>query len=109
MLDLRLIREQPEQVKTAIASLFTDAPIDEIIAVDERRRTVLTEVEQLKAKNIAGHVFSVNSHQGFFLRRNVAFDQGEMLVVVNVSVIDDGLKLAAHTGRQGRAGGFVHE
>src|SRR6478736_6992473 len=54
MLDLRLIREQPEQVKMAIASLFTEAPIDEIIAVDERRRTVLIEVEQLKAKRNEG-------------------------------------------------------
>jgi len=54
MLDLRLIREQPEQVKTAIASLFTEAPIDEIIATDERRRMVLTEVEQLKAQRNEG-------------------------------------------------------
>jgi seryl-tRNA synthetase len=54
MLDLRLIREQPEQVKTAIASLFTEAPIDEIIAADEQRRSVLTEVEQLKAQRNEG-------------------------------------------------------
>src|SRR6478736_10135115 len=54
MLDLRLIREQPEQVKAAVASLFTEAPIDEIIATDERRRSVLTEVEQLKAERNEG-------------------------------------------------------
>jgi seryl-tRNA synthetase len=50
MLDLRLIRENPEQVKAAIATTFTDAPIDEILALDERRRRLLGEVEALKAE-----------------------------------------------------------
>ncbi|MFN8664162.1 MAG: serine--tRNA ligase [Thermomicrobiales bacterium] len=50
MLDLRLIRENPEAVKAAIATTFTDAPIDEIVAADERRRTLLSEVETLKAE-----------------------------------------------------------
>ena len=50
MLDLRLIREDPERVKAAIATTFTEAPIDEIVALDERRRALLTEVESLKAE-----------------------------------------------------------
>src|SRR6478735_8199796 len=54
MLDLRLIRENPEAVKAAIATLYTEAPIDEIIAVDERRRALLTEVETLKAERNEG-------------------------------------------------------
>jgi len=54
VLDLRLIREDPEGVKAAIASTFTEAPIDQIIAADERRRTLLTEVEALKAELNAG-------------------------------------------------------
>ena len=50
MLDLRLIREDPERVKSAVATTFTEAPIDEIVALDERRRVLLTEVESLKAE-----------------------------------------------------------
>jgi seryl-tRNA synthetase len=54
MLDLRLIREQPDFVKAEIAKLNTTAPIDEIVALDERRRSMLTEVEALKAQLNAG-------------------------------------------------------
>jgi len=54
MLDLRLIREQPDFVKAEIAKLNTTAPIDEILALDERRRSMLTEVETLKAQLNAG-------------------------------------------------------
>jgi seryl-tRNA synthetase len=54
VLDLRLIRDDPERVKAAMASTYTDAPIDDIIATDERRRSLLTEVEGLKAELNAG-------------------------------------------------------
>ncbi len=50
MLDLRLIREHPEQVKAAVATTYTEAPIDEIVALDGRRRALLSEVETLKAE-----------------------------------------------------------
>jgi seryl-tRNA synthetase len=50
MLDLRLIRENPDHVKAAIATTYTEAPIDEILALDSRRRALLTEVELLKAE-----------------------------------------------------------
>ena len=50
MLDLRLIREDPERVKAVIATTYTEAPLDEIVALDERRRALLTDVESLKAE-----------------------------------------------------------
>ncbi|MCC7024855.1 MAG: serine--tRNA ligase [Thermomicrobiales bacterium] len=50
MLDLRLIREEPERVKAAIATTYTEAPIDEILVLDERRRALLAEVEARKAE-----------------------------------------------------------
>ena len=50
MLDLRLIREDPERVKAAIATTYMEAPLDEIVALDERRRALLTDVESLKAE-----------------------------------------------------------
>jgi seryl-tRNA synthetase len=54
MLDLRLIRDDPEGVKAAIATLYTTAPIDEILELDNQRRAKLTEVEQLKAQRNEG-------------------------------------------------------
>lgn len=54
MIDLKIIRDQPDMVREALASLFTSAPIDEILALDESRRQVVTEVESLKAKRNDG-------------------------------------------------------
>jgi seryl-tRNA synthetase len=53
MLDINLIRERPDIVKTAMADLHTEAPIDEILALDARRRELLTEVEALRAERNA--------------------------------------------------------
>ncbi|NIQ81082.1 MAG: serine--tRNA ligase, partial [Anaerolineae bacterium] len=44
MLDLTLIREHPDFVKAEIAKLNTEAPIDEIVELDQQRRSLLTEV-----------------------------------------------------------------
>jgi seryl-tRNA synthetase len=54
MLDLRFIRENPDQVRDAIRRLNTEAPIDEILQLDEQRRALLTQVEELKARRNAG-------------------------------------------------------
>ena len=54
MLDLRLIRERTEFVKAEIAKLHATAPIDEIVALDERRRSLTQEVEALRAELNAG-------------------------------------------------------
>ncbi len=50
MIDLNLIREQPALVKEAMAKLYAEAPIDEILALDARRRALLVEVETLRAE-----------------------------------------------------------
>ncbi len=50
MIDLRLIRDTPDEVRAAIATLQLTAPIDEILALDEERRSLLGEVEQLRAR-----------------------------------------------------------
>lgn len=54
MLDIRLIREEPERVRQAMEALNTTAPIDEIIALDERRRDLVNQVEQMKARRNEG-------------------------------------------------------
>ncbi len=51
MIDLALIREHPDQVREAMRVLrATDAPIDEILALDSRRRELLVTVEALRAE-----------------------------------------------------------
>lgn len=49
MLDLAFIREHPDEVKEALRKLNTTAPIDEILEADRQRRTLLQEVESLRA------------------------------------------------------------
>jgi seryl-tRNA synthetase len=50
MLDITFIREKPDLVKAAMVDLNVEAPIDEILSLDERRRGILTEVEALRAQ-----------------------------------------------------------
>ncbi len=49
MLDIRLIRKDPDFVRKQLERLYTDTPLDELIALDTQRRSVLVEVEDLKA------------------------------------------------------------
>ncbi len=48
MIDINLIREDPEWVKAQIAKLNDSAPIDEIVALDEQRRDLILQVEALR-------------------------------------------------------------
>jgi seryl-tRNA synthetase len=50
MLDIRLLREDPDVVRRALALRNTEAPLDEAIAADAERLTVLQEVEGLRAE-----------------------------------------------------------
>jgi seryl-tRNA synthetase len=51
MLDIRLIRTDPDLVRQGIAKRGQDASmVDSLLAADERRRGLLTEVESLKAE-----------------------------------------------------------
>jgi len=53
MLDLKRIRNNPEEIKKALKNRgedFNDSTIDEIITLDEKRRNILVEVENLKNK-----------------------------------------------------------
>lgn len=54
MLDLNLIRENPDLIRTALRNRQMDAsPVDDILQLDEKRRALLTEVEKLKAERNA--------------------------------------------------------
>jgi len=49
MLSLQFIRQNPDIVREALAKRHTEAPIGEILALDEQRRRLLLESETLRA------------------------------------------------------------
>ncbi len=53
MLDIRRIRQNPEEVKAGLERRHANADIDGLLAKDEERRNLLLEVEQKKAKRNA--------------------------------------------------------
>ena len=48
MLDIRKIRQDPALVREALRRLHAEAPIDEILELDSRRREILQELEGLR-------------------------------------------------------------
>ena len=50
MLDLQLIREQPELVRAALARRGIEPPLDAVLRLDGERRGLLVEAETLKAE-----------------------------------------------------------
>ncbi len=56
MIDLKLLRENPEMVRTAIArKKFKDVDLDAILAFDARRRQVISETENARAQQNAAN------------------------------------------------------
>ncbi len=53
MIDLTYIRDHTDEVRAAMATLNADAPIDEILSLDERRRALLAEAEAYRARRNA--------------------------------------------------------
>jgi seryl-tRNA synthetase len=53
MLDLKLIRSDPERVKAALARRAAAEPLDELLALDARRRELLPEIEGAQAERKA--------------------------------------------------------
>ncbi len=50
MLDIRWVRENPDSVRQMLENRGTTFPLDDLILLDERRRRLLTEVEELKTR-----------------------------------------------------------
>lgn len=78
MLDLNLIRQEPDKVKEAVARRNDKAPIDEILANDERRRQLILEVEELRrqrnesSKQIGRWMGSLKKMEGDLQRAEAA-------------------------------------
>jgi seryl-tRNA synthetase len=54
MLDINVIRENPARVKELCLQKNVDVPIESILELDDARRTLIGEVEELKARRNAG-------------------------------------------------------
>ena len=50
MLDIRKIRENPDEVKKALLKRNYEADFDVLLKLDEQRKQLITEVEQMKAQ-----------------------------------------------------------
>jgi seryl-tRNA synthetase len=50
MLDLKLIRSDPERVKAALARRGAEESVDAVLALDQRRRELLPEIESAQAE-----------------------------------------------------------
>jgi seryl-tRNA synthetase len=50
MLDIHLLREDPDRVRREIAKLHVEAPLEEAIRLDERRRQLVAEGDGLKKR-----------------------------------------------------------
>ena len=49
MLDIKLIRENPDQVRAALQTRLSPVDISAVLELDERRRAAITEADQLKS------------------------------------------------------------
>ena len=50
MLDAKYIRANPEKVSEGLAKRKSQVNLDEFLALDQKRREIIQEVEQLKGK-----------------------------------------------------------
>ncbi len=64
MLDLRLIRSDPERVKTALARRGAAEQVDELLALDARRRELLPRIEgaQAERKTLSKQIGEAKQH-----------------------------------------------
>ena len=74
MIDLRLIREDPDAVRAALARRGIEPRIDEIHELDERRRQIQTELDELRAtqKQESGRVRDVSGDERAALLERMA-------------------------------------
>ena len=50
MLDVKFIRENPDLVKQAVRKKRLEFGVDEFLVLDENKRKLMAEVEELRAK-----------------------------------------------------------
>ena len=92
MIDINLIRENPEWVKEQIAKRNDTAPIDEILAADTRRREILQEVEELRrqrndsSKQIGRWMGSLKKMEARLRQAEAGQDVGQPVAILRTQV-----------------------
>lgn len=65
MFDIRLIRNEPERARQAMARRRAEVNIDGVLEIDARRRSAIYEMEQLRARqNKAGEAIAARKRSG---------------------------------------------
>ncbi|MEC8189883.1 MAG: serine--tRNA ligase [Verrucomicrobiota bacterium] len=64
MIDIKLLREQPELIRAAVAHKKFTCDIDAVLTLDQLRRTKITEAEQARAKQKAANQDMVGLAKG---------------------------------------------
>ena len=87
MLDIRFVRENPEAVKENIKKKFQDDKlplVDEVIALDEEKRSVQKQADELRAnrnklsKEIGNLMAQGKKEEGMALREQVKAQADEL-------------------------------
>jgi seryl-tRNA synthetase len=83
MLDIKMIRQSPERVRKALEDRGAGVDLETFLALEEQRRTLLQEVEGLKARR--------NQASGEVARRKRAGEDASELIA-ELSVLSDRIK-----------------
>jgi len=76
MLDIKFIRENPELVKETVKNKKGRVDIDQLLQIDEQRRSLITKIEDLnKEKNAAAK--EKNIERGKMVKENLSALEGE--------------------------------
>ncbi len=100
MIDLKVIREDTDKVRQALKDLHTEAPIDEILSLDEKRRSILLELEELRHdRNVSskeiGKMKDVEKRQEMIDRMGGVNDRIKQLEV-EIRTVDEALQTAMY-------------
>ena len=66
MLDPKLLKENPQLLRSMLENRKFEFPLDDLIALDKRRRELIIQVEEFKRrKNLLAHVIStkIKAHE----------------------------------------------
>jgi seryl-tRNA synthetase len=100
MLDLNLIRENPDLVRTALKNRQMDvSPVDDILRLDEKRRALLTQVEALKAERnaVSKEIGKMKDHAERALKVSAMREVGDKISALDKEVAEVEADLHATT------------
>lgn len=89
MLDINLIREQPDLVRKSLKDRQMDpAPVDELLALDTDRRSLLNQVEKLKAErnSVSKEISKLKDPEERQVKINAMREVGDQIAILDEKV-----------------------